>query len=91
MLVELGGHASAPDLNADGRFDPGLDANWHVENLWGTRDVQATTGLGGIGKYQAAMTVSRKIADKIFPPDLNKDTAKLDLWRLEFQTAFKIP
>jgi hypothetical protein len=47
----------------------GLDANWHVENLWGTRDLQATTGLAGTGKYQTAMTLPREAKNKILPPD----------------------
>ncbi len=72
VLVELHGHSNSPDLNANGRFDPSLDANWHAENLWGTRDVQATTGLGGTGRYETAMTFPREPHGKIFPPDSNQ-------------------
>jgi hypothetical protein len=48
ILVELGKHASAPDLNLDGRFDPGMDANVLRGSLWGLRDSFAA-GIGELG------------------------------------------
>lgn len=39
VLVEMGKHASAPDLNCNGRFDIGLDANFLPTGAWGTRDI----------------------------------------------------
>jgi len=69
ILVELGGHSIAPDLKGDGRFDPVVDANWHSENLWGTRDVQAKVGGGATGNYETWMTFPRDSATKFFPPD----------------------
>lgn len=65
VLVELGGHASAPDRNWDAEFQLGLDVNWNIgERVWGTRDVQAVSGTGYIGRYTSAMTLPR-------PPDLS--------------------
>jgi len=52
ILVELGGHSNAPDLRGNGLFDPVVDANWHPEYLWGTRDVQAIVGGGATGNYE---------------------------------------
>jgi len=60
LMVELGGHSSAPDRNRDGQFSPGFDANWNLnENMWGTRDVQAVAGSGYLGGYQSWMTLPR--------------------------------
>jgi hypothetical protein len=39
FLAELGKHASAPDLNCNGRFDLGVDSNVAPEGVWGSRDV----------------------------------------------------
>jgi len=69
ILVELGGHSIAPDLKGDGRFDPVVDANWHHENAWGTRDVQAKVGGGATGDYETWMTFQRDPLKKVFPPD----------------------
>ncbi len=69
LLIELGGHSTAPDLNGNGRFDPGVDVNWHTENFWGTRDIQASAGLGATAKYQNWMTFERSSLCRIFPPD----------------------
>lgn len=72
FLVELGGHSHAPDFDINGWFDPGIDANWHVENLWGTRDVQAISGGGYTGQYATWMTLPRDQnhkSNKLFPPD----------------------
>ena len=46
VLVELGKHASAPDRNCNGRFDPGVDANIYPEAAWGSRDLWA----GNVGQ-----------------------------------------
>ncbi len=68
ILTELGGHASAPDRNGDGSLNPGYDANWQAANLWGTRDTQASSGLGAFGNYQSWMTFPRKPESRCFPP-----------------------
>ncbi len=59
VLVELGDHSSSPDIDPFGLFHPGHDANWHINDLWGTRDVQATSALGFLGRYQGWMTLPR--------------------------------
>jgi hypothetical protein len=71
VMVELGGHSSAPDLPPIGRFTPGLDANWHAYNVWGTRDAQAAGGVGYLGQYAQAMTFDRGYGSDgilVFPP-----------------------
>ena len=54
ILVELGDHSSAPDIDRDGRFSASIDVNWHRENVWGrgTRDLQAVAGIAYSGQYQ---------------------------------------
>jgi hypothetical protein len=60
-LVELGGHSSAPDRDADAEFHPGADINWNLTGpIWGTRDVQAVSGLGYFGAYKEWMTLPRR-------------------------------
>ena len=43
-MVELGKHATAPDVNRDGVFTPGLDENYFKESakVWGIRDAFGT-------------------------------------------------
>ncbi len=43
-MVELGKHATAPDVNRDGIFTPGLDENYFKESakVWGIRDAFGT-------------------------------------------------
>ena len=43
-IVELGKHASAPDVDRDGVFTPGIDENAYNERakVWGVRDVIGT-------------------------------------------------
>jgi hypothetical protein len=60
ILVELGGHSSAPDLDRDSRFHPGVDINWNLSaDVWGTRDIQAVSGRGYMGRYETDMTFPR--------------------------------
>jgi hypothetical protein len=59
VLVEGGGHSSAPDLPPYGQFTPGMDVNWHIYDVWGTRDVQAVGGTGFAGRYRPEMTFPR--------------------------------
>ena len=42
MLVELGSHAMAPDINHDGRFTPDIDSTATRKLQWGIRDTGAT-------------------------------------------------
>jgi hypothetical protein len=79
VLVELGGHSSAPDLRPIGKFTPGLDANWHAYDLWGTRDAQAAGGIGYLGQYRQAMTFDRGFGSDgiyVFPPRYTADSAR---------------
>jgi hypothetical protein len=71
VMVELGGHSSAPDHRPYGKFTPGLDANWHAYDVWGTRDAQAASGVGYLGRYEQAMTFDRDrgtVGTYVYPP-----------------------
>jgi hypothetical protein len=61
VLVELGKHASAPDVDCNGRFDLGADANVYSESVWGSRDVWA--GTAGktlkVGRFEAWFSFPR--------------------------------
>lgn len=59
ILVEKGGHASAPDVFPYGEFQVGIDVNWHASEAWGTRDLLAVTGTGFVGGYRPDMTLRR--------------------------------
>ena len=63
VIVELGGHASAPDVSRDGVFSVGLDINWHTQNAWGTRDLMAIGGTGFFSEYRPEMTLPRDSTD----------------------------
>ncbi len=60
IIVERGGHSSAPDKNFDANFHPGMDINWNLAgSVWGTRDVQAIAGMAYLGAYKSWMTLPR--------------------------------
>ncbi len=42
VIVELGSHAMAADINENGRFDPDIDMNVPAKFVWGIRDHGAT-------------------------------------------------
>lgn len=50
LLVELGKHASAPDRDFNGRFEPGSDSNYNYRGTWGLRDIAAAVGADRLGK-----------------------------------------
>jgi hypothetical protein len=87
VLVELGGHSSAPDLTPAGAFQPGVDVNWHAYDVWGTRDVQAVLGQGFDGTYEMAMTFPRdptlmSLKKKNAPVQAQAAIAKQEIERL---------
>lgn len=59
VLVELGGHSSSPDLRPYGAFTAGVDINWHLDDVWGVRDVQAVAGTGFGGPFAFGMEFAR--------------------------------
>jgi hypothetical protein len=79
IIVESGGHSSAPDLPTYGQFTPGIDVNWHIYDIWGTRDIQAISGLGFAGRYRPEMTFPRdgKNAIIIFPSNYNASARQM--------------
>jgi hypothetical protein len=62
VIVELGGHSSAPDMPPYGQFQLGIDVNWQTTKSWGTRDIQAISEMGYGGQYRDEMTLSRDSA-----------------------------
>jgi hypothetical protein len=79
ILVEFGGHSSAPDMPPYGQFSAGLDVNWHIDDIWGTRDMQASGGVSYHGRYQGTMTYPRdpEGAVTLIPNGLNKASRDL--------------
>ena len=65
ILVELGSHASAPDIDRDGLFTPGVDGGSGYKMLWGIRD-RGITWL----KYSSSYADTRSGEDSIvFSPE----------------------
>ena len=62
VIVELGGHSSAPDMPPYGQFQLGIDVNWQTTKSWGTRDIQAIAEMGYGGRYHDEMTAPRDSA-----------------------------
>jgi hypothetical protein len=78
IIVELGDHSAAPDVQPFGDFRPGLDVNWHTYKLWGIRDVQASSGRGALGQYQLWMSYPRNPDHSVvlFPGTAHRDTVR---------------
>jgi hypothetical protein len=68
VLVELGGHSSAPDIEPYGSFTAGVDVNWHLDDIWGTRDVQAVAGTGFHGPFIYDMEFPRSPSAPVAVP-----------------------
>ena len=60
VLVEQGKHATAPDLDGDGRFVPGIDTNLYrdVGKVWGVRDATGATD-SAFRSFEEAMMSAR--------------------------------
>ncbi len=67
ILVEEGKHASCPDVNGDGFYNPGYDVNVRTSDAWGIRDVIRTNILF-TSFYQSWMTKVRQVEQIIYPP-----------------------
>ena len=63
-IVELGKHATAPDVDRDGQFTPGVDENEYRERakIWGVRDVIGTINNELIA-FDRTMSVTRRAQD----------------------------
>ncbi len=64
VMVELDKHATAPDMNRDGAFTPGIDENEYRERaeIWGVRDVMGTNN-NHLLPYDDSMTLPRSPRD----------------------------
>jgi hypothetical protein len=89
ILVELGGHSSAPDMPPFGQFSAGLDVNWHIDDVWGTRDEQASGGISFAGRYEGVMTYPRDPEDAVtlFPRPDGAGTEALTMLREQVRVA----
>jgi hypothetical protein len=67
-IVELGKHATAPDIDRDGFFTPGLDSNndWDAAKVWGIRDTTGVTD-SNLRAYSASMMARRDIDQRRVP------------------------
>jgi hypothetical protein len=67
-IVELGKHASAPDIDGDGVFTPGIDENTYNERakVWGVRDVIGTMN-NELLAYDTTMSGVRRASDFLAP------------------------
>jgi hypothetical protein len=68
ILVEFGGHSSSPDLRPYGAFTAGVDINWHLDDVWGVRDIQAVGGTGFGGEYRFGMQFPRSPSAPVAVP-----------------------
>ena len=68
VMVESNKHASAPDINRDGIFTPGVDENEYRERakVWGVRDV-AWINNNHLLSYDGTMTLPRYREDYLAP------------------------
>jgi hypothetical protein len=84
ILVELGKHASAPDVDCNGRFDLGADANVYSESVWGSRDVWA--GTAGktlkVGRFEAWFSFPRARTQRYLIDQWWKDPTEARKYRL---------
>ncbi len=67
ILVEEGKHASCPDVNGDGYYNPSYDVNVRTFDAWGVRDVIRTSRLF-TSYYQSWMSKIRHSDQIIYPP-----------------------
>jgi hypothetical protein len=67
LLVEENKHATCPDRNGDGYYNPGYDVNRRLNDAWGVRD-DLGSGVFSNARYSAAMTKTRRPETRIFPP-----------------------
>ena len=70
ILVELGSHANAADINKDGIFTPHVDGDSGYKIIWGIRD----KGITWI-PYNPSNVTSRAQGAVIFSPDSDADPA----------------
>jgi hypothetical protein len=63
-IVEFRKHATAPDINADGLFVPGIDTNQYLDRakVWGVRDTIGATDVNLRG-YDASMGLRRRTSE----------------------------
>jgi len=60
LMVELGSHAVAADIDGDGRFTPGIDSTWNGKFVWGIRDTGKTWA-----RYDPAYMEPRQRGDSV--------------------------
>ena len=90
IMVEQHKHASAPDIDRDRVFTPGIDENEYKERakVWGVRDVIGTNN-NQLMSFDRTMSADRKTEDFLAPLSVQarfpeaKDLAPLACCRLE--------
>jgi len=72
LFVEEGKHASCPDRNGDGRYEPGYDVNHYSREAWGVRDTFGSGIL--VSQYSADTTKKRNAKERVFPRSAYRET-----------------
>jgi hypothetical protein len=98
-MVELGKHATAPDVNRDGVFTPGLDENYFKESakVWGIRDAFGTKDTHFL-LYDGSMMAPRQKenwlgvlgAESLFPAidiSLGQSVCRIESFRGEIENG----
>jgi hypothetical protein len=80
VLVEEGKHASSPDRDGDGVYQPHYDVNIQSNDAWGVRDTLRTSKLGG-STYRAEMTKRRDPLHRAFPASVTAAPMVLQYFR----------
>lgn len=83
MLVELGKHATAPDLTMDGRFNRGIDSNVFRQAAWGSRDGFGFDLLEFFSGYREEYSLPRNVKDVVLEED-----ALSGGYRTEYEDSF---
>jgi hypothetical protein len=87
LLVELGKHATAPDLTMDGRFNVGIDSNVFRQAAWGSRDAFGLDLFELFAGYREAYSLPRNTSGIILEREA-LSARRLDEYRREFPHQF---
>jgi hypothetical protein len=90
LLVELGKHATTPDLTMDGRFNSGIDSNVFRQASWGSRDAFSFDVLELFAGYREEYSLPRNSKDILLERTALTE-ARLAEYRQDFPEHFSDP
>jgi hypothetical protein len=90
-IVEYGKHATAPDIDGDGWFTPGVDSNnyYDTAKVWGVRDTMGVTD-SNVRPFAATMMVKRGRRNMLFTKAVSEAFRVADDIHREIEDA-KVP